>query len=481
FAAQLADQQEQLHDLRLQLAQVDATLSKLRSQRDILQARLKAAQAEMNVGRASILRLPHRRRWAVLVAATGLAVLVAGVLSFRIRSVRQETVREAPSTQMQQAAYDGLIVRSVRAARILPIEEVYLGKVPDPLIGARAFTIPFDRRNNIDAEGAIEIEVMRDQPLYVAVSWANDHLGEWMREAMLKTDFAPAGWTLVGELPALGSSGKREYRSLYWRSGKKGEVFRVRTRKAVAPMAIAPRPGAPAPTGEYLKAPEPPPTVRPAPLPTNSPSAANDAPLAGVPPTWPGHDEAGWSSLAWLVDPGRDTENAAWTITGDTVEFSAQKPRAYVSVPMAIGGSYELSAGIEIVRAKETLALHLPVGDKAIVLDIRGDNGNTESPTATIRLLGLAPEPTPEQSPSITIGKEHQYTVHVAVTGGNASIFVGRDAQPLFRWSGPLSALSGKNIRPGTIGFETAYYSISRIRGLRLKTIAGEAKPIAAE
>jgi hypothetical protein len=115
------------------------------------------------------------------------------------------------------------------------------------------------------------------------------------------------------------------------------------------------------------------------------------------------------------------------------------------------------------------------------VLDVRGDNGNTESPTATIRLLGLSPEPTPEQSPSIKIGKEHQYTIHVATTGENASLFVGRDGQTLFRWSGPLTALSNKNIRPGTIGFGTAYYTVSRIRGLRLKLLAGEAKPLAAE
>lgn len=459
FDAQLIGQKEQLHDLRLQLATVDATLGRLCSQRDALQARLATAQAELAGRRASSRRPSLGLRLALGAVAISVAVLVLALVQFPSKprtAVRVEPVRQSADAQFQQVTENGLVVRSVRAAKILPIEDVYLGQVPEPLAGARAFTIPFDRRNNIDAEGLIEIELTRDQPLYLAVSWANDHLGEWMREAMLKPDFAPAGWQLVGELPALGSSGKRELRGLYWRLGKRGEVFRVRTRKAVAPMAIAPRPGAPMPTGDNLKA-------------TQSP------------PAWPGHDGAGFSSLAWLVDPLRDKANASWILDGDSVEFSAQKPRAYVSIPVAISGSYELSAAIRIMRAKETTALYLPVGDKAVVLDIRGDHGNSESPTATTRLLGLSPEPSPEQTPMVKVGTEYQYSADVAVNGENASIVVLRDGQPLFRWSGPQSAIADKNIRRGTIGLETAYYTVSHIRGLRLKTIAGAGKPIAGD
>jgi hypothetical protein len=313
FAAQLADQQEQLHDLRLQLAQVDATLSKLRSQRDILQARLKTAQAEMSAGAAGS---PARRRARPIALAAGL-VLLSAVLGI-------------------------YVLRSGKSVLTVP-----------PPMTAR----------------------LRDDE-FAAVS--------------------------------------------------------------------NPR----------------------------SPGA----------PLWPGTDSGGWSALAGLVDPTRDKLDASWMLSDDAVEFSAHKPRAYVSIPVRLDGSYELAGRITIVRAKETTALYLPVGkDKAVVLDLRGDNGNTESPTATTHLLGLRPAPRAEAAATIRVGTEYDYLVKVIVGDTTAEIVVHRDGQLLYRWSGPLTAVSGKNIRPGTIGFETAYYTVSRIHGLRLKMIAGEAKPIAAE
>jgi hypothetical protein len=156
----------------------------------------------------------------------------------------------AADAERQPATLGGLIVRSVKPPKIVPIAEKYLGTVPAPLVDAQAFSIPLERRNNTEAEGLIEIELTRDQPIYVAVSWANDQPGEWSKEAMSRPDFIRAGWTLVGELPMRSSSGKLEHRGLYWRAGKRGQTFRLRTRKAVAPMVIAPRSGAPVPKAD---------------------------------------------------------------------------------------------------------------------------------------------------------------------------------------------------------------------------------------
>lgn len=144
----------------------------------------------------------------------------------------------------------GMIVRSVRAPKVRPIAQMCLDTVAGPLIGASAVSIPFDRRNNTDAEGLIEIELGRDQDFYVAVSWANDQPGEWSKQAMSRADLLRGGWTLVGEFPMRSSSGKLEHRGLYWRAGKGGQKFQIRTRKAIAPMVIVPRRGAPTPTAD---------------------------------------------------------------------------------------------------------------------------------------------------------------------------------------------------------------------------------------
>ncbi|HWC88636.1 MAG TPA: protein kinase, partial [Pirellulales bacterium] len=94
FAAQLADQQEQLHDLRLQLAQVDATLTKLRSQRDVLQARLKTAQAEMDM-RHEANGSRRSRPWRPVLFAVAMIVMFAVVLSYMFLQHQSRAVRVA--------------------------------------------------------------------------------------------------------------------------------------------------------------------------------------------------------------------------------------------------------------------------------------------------------------------------------------------------------------------------------------------------
>ena len=74
---QAAEQRQQLSQIRLNLAMADATLGRLRGQRDLLQARLRVAQARLNIEGGG--RRP-RRRWLVPTAVLlGLAT-AAGVI-----------------------------------------------------------------------------------------------------------------------------------------------------------------------------------------------------------------------------------------------------------------------------------------------------------------------------------------------------------------------------------------------------------------
>lgn len=178
-----------------------------------------------------------------------------------------------------------------------------------------------------------------------------------------------------------------------------------------------------------------------------------------------------WTALAPLVELDRDSRNASWKITGDLAEFSAGKPRAYISVPLKIEGSYELQTRVTIVRAKETTAVYMPVGgDKAVVLDMRGDRGNSESPTATIRLRGLKSPPEPKGDVAMKIGTEYAFCCRVVVSGDKVNLEIHRDGTVLFLWSGDVSEITGTHImQPGTLELETAYYTISQFRDLRLR------------
>lgn len=73
----LAEQQEQLGSMRLRLAQDNATLHQLRSQRDLLRARLKAAEARFHLAGG---RAKSRRSPIVFIAASCAGILLVGLL-----------------------------------------------------------------------------------------------------------------------------------------------------------------------------------------------------------------------------------------------------------------------------------------------------------------------------------------------------------------------------------------------------------------
>jgi len=189
--------------------------------------------------------------------------------------------------------------------------------------------------------------------------------------------------------------------------------------------------------------------------------------------------EQEWVLLPPLVDAERDCRDASWKWDGETAEFGAQRSGAYVTFPLNIVGSYELQARVTIVQAKETTAIHLPVpGGKTAILDMRGDNGNSESATATIGLRGVNPAAMALGQASMKVGAEYAIACKVMVLPNSVAIEIRRDGQPLLRWSGTaLQVAEAGAIPPGTVGLETANYTTSQFRDLQLRMLSGQATP----
>jgi len=164
-------------------------------------------------------------------------------------------------------------------------------------------------------------------------------------------------------------------------------------------------------------------------------------------------DEDGWIALAPLVRADHDLQDAGWKWDGHSAAFSSGKPRAKVSIPVRIAGSYELQTRVTITRAKETTAICLPIsGTRAVVVDMKGDRGNTASPTATIRLRGLKPEPEPRGNPSMDIGTEYALSCKVLAEGSKVTIEVRRDGRVFFQWAGDVAQVAERSqMRPGMI------------------------------
>ncbi|NQT11680.1 MAG: WD40 repeat domain-containing protein [Planctomycetes bacterium] len=187
-----------------------------------------------------------------------------------------------------------------------------------------------------------------------------------------------------------------------------------------------------------------------------------------------------WILLPPLVDVERDCRDASWKWDGEIAEFGAEKPRANVTFPLNILGSYELQARVTIVQAKETTAIHLPiVGDKGVILDMRGDSGNSGSATATIGIRGVNPPATGLGQVSMQVGTEYAIACKVMVLPNSVALEIRRDNQVLLQWTGTALRVSRtRAIVPGTVGLETAYYTTSRFRDLQLRMLSGQATPL---
>ena len=182
-----------------------------------------------------------------------------------------------------------------------------------------------------------------------------------------------------------------------------------------------------------------------------------------------------WVDLIGLVNPVSDTTNAAWNVSANGVQFGAGKPRAYVTVPLQTNGNYDLEYHISITQSKETVRLYLPVGDRHVLLDIRGDLGNTGSPTATITLLSASPSPAARVARKVLIGTEYQFMCKVRVVGDDAVVEIFNGGALMFSWVGKLAGIAATStISARHVGLETAYYTYAQIYLFRLRPAFSE-------
>jgi hypothetical protein len=95
--AQVAEQEEELSQMRLNLAQIDTTLRRLRGQRDVLLARLRVVRARERLEKG---RPRGRRRVFVVAAGSLLAVLlVVGAVVALWRPARPQIAEHFPATE----------------------------------------------------------------------------------------------------------------------------------------------------------------------------------------------------------------------------------------------------------------------------------------------------------------------------------------------------------------------------------------------
>lgn len=78
-------QREQLEEMRLRLAKIDAALHQVRNQRDVLQARLRAAQARLVVD--GVRNSPRQRRRLTWLVVSGLVVFFVSLLAIMVMAM----------------------------------------------------------------------------------------------------------------------------------------------------------------------------------------------------------------------------------------------------------------------------------------------------------------------------------------------------------------------------------------------------------
>lgn len=160
--------------------------------------------------------------------------------TFRIRTrkyyrpcVLVPDVFDAAAQQKPEAA-DVKVAVQVLGAKATPAEQALnADKMPKALVGTMM--------HDSGVTGVAIVNVHRGTKLFVAASWAYDGnaSGQWTEERWMKEDFKKAGWQEIGTVEILHRGNEQEH-VLFSRHCKKGERFRLRSRKYGAPFVFVP-------------------------------------------------------------------------------------------------------------------------------------------------------------------------------------------------------------------------------------------------
>ena len=119
-------------------------------------------------------------------------------------------------------------------SKVQPIEEVVPAEsIPKELTGTSIY--------DSGVSGVAILKVHQNCKLYVAASWEYDGntSGQWTEERWSREDFGKKGWKEVGTI-RISHRGRDQEHVLFSRECKKGESFRIRSRKYGAPFVFAP-------------------------------------------------------------------------------------------------------------------------------------------------------------------------------------------------------------------------------------------------
>ena len=142
---------------------------------------------------------------------------------------------------------EGLVVTNAGPLKTVDLQSFVVEKLPAFLTGAAAVAPPFDQFSDKADVGRCQIEVTRDMPVFIAVSYVYDGRDEnWRKEAWDWMQFAGAEWLPVAEFQAVNRRSRLpEVHTLLFKNCKAGERLVLRTRRQNPPIVVVPP--APAP------------------------------------------------------------------------------------------------------------------------------------------------------------------------------------------------------------------------------------------
>ena len=182
LAQQLAAQDEQLGDLKLKLAKVSSTLQRLLSQRDLLNARLKAAGAQLKSdGQITLRRFP-RRKLALAAATVTLLVFAIVITALAFRSGTSLAVAPFDATQAKAyqeawANYLGVPVEYTNSIgmkfRLIPPGEFSMGSSAEFVArtegGLASFGVDTPHFHSLLRSEQPQHQIVLTQPIYLGV------------------------------------------------------------------------------------------------------------------------------------------------------------------------------------------------------------------------------------------------------------------------------------------------------------------------
>ena len=192
-------------------------------------------------------------------------------------------------------------------------------------------------------------------------------------------------------------------------------------------------------------------------------------------------DAEGWEDvLTQLKHDDLAQHGNGWVMNSGVLMGPPGKSYALLPLPAKLAGaSYQLRLKLRELTESSTFHVVLPVGDRMTGFEL--DGNDAKKPDDFYTGLNSVKGKSRQQLPGAVAGKQvndsgqHDLEVTVQLDGANAKVSSALDAQPLYEWTGPLSALSqNKNwatTAPGSLALGTmsADWMVYAVKLKRLK------------